>query len=71
MHFSKKKFVRIVSIILVLVMANPVTISASVNDSIAPRASDYLNSYNTYAYNAAWVKSKAILMLQACVTWMS
>lgn len=56
MHFSKKKFVRIVSIILVLVMANPVTISASVNDSIAPRASDYLNSYNTYAYNAAWGK---------------
>lgn len=43
---------RILILSLVIIMIIPAVGNASTN-SIAPRASDYLTSYNTYIYNAA------------------
>ena len=44
------------SIVLAVSFFSPMTAYASTSDSLTPRASDYLNSYNTYVYPAAWGK---------------
>ena len=45
--------VKIVALILVALLINPLSITASATDTPNIRASDYLTSYNTYTYNAA------------------
>lgn len=49
-------FLRIIAVLLVAAMIMPVSVSAVVADEIVPYASDYLESYNTYIYPAAWGK---------------
>lgn len=45
--------VKIIALILVTLLINPLNVSASTTDIPNTRASDYLTSYNTYTYNAA------------------
>lgn len=53
---KRSAVVRIVAILLVAVMMVPMNAAAVTEDEIAPRASYYLDSYNTYIYPAAWGK---------------
>lgn len=46
----------IVSLLLIVSLLVPITTNATNNQSASSRASDYLNSYNTYIYPAAWGK---------------
>lgn len=48
--------VKITAILLALVIFVPANAFASPNDAQTPRASYYLDSYNTYVYPAAWGK---------------
>lgn len=48
MKKTKSVFLRIIALSLVLVLAVPVTASASGDDGIMPHASYYLDAYNTY-----------------------
>ena len=52
MFGKHKNCVRIIALILVVAMIAPTGVYAS-NNSIEPRASYFLDSYNTYLYNAA------------------
>ena len=52
MKNNRSAAIRLVAIILVFVMCFPLTANATSELSISPRASDYLNSYNTYIYPA-------------------
>lgn len=55
MHTQKNSvFVRLIIIILVVVLLSTIGVSATTNAT--PRASYYLDSYNTYMYNAAFGK---------------
>lgn len=47
---------RIIAILLVFIFTLPLTFSAAYADSLSPRASDYLDSYNTYIYNGSFGK---------------
>ena len=49
---KKNNLIRITAILLVLAMLVPVGASAAVVETVEPRASDYLNSYNAYVYPA-------------------
>ena len=54
----KRKYfltMRLCALVLVILFI-PLNASALENAQITPRASDYLNSYNTYPYNAAFGK---------------
>lgn len=46
-------FYRIIAVLLILVFINPINVNAENNQPVT-RASDYLDSYNTYPYNAAF-----------------
>lgn len=46
------KFVRLVAMMLVVVLALPVGVKAAVVEPVQPCASYYLNSYNAYIYTA-------------------
>lgn len=50
--YNKKKsaVVRLVAIVLVLVMTIPMGASAVTSETVQPRASNYLTSYNAYVY---------------------
>lgn len=48
--------IRIVALLLVLSFTLPVSANTLTESTVTPRASDYLNSYNTYIYPAAWGK---------------
>lgn len=54
-HTSYALYVRLVAVILLVVFIIPIYATASTTE-ITPRASDYLDSYNSYLYNAAWGK---------------
>ena len=55
MPSKHKIYVRIIALILIIATMMPINISAA-NDDISPCASYYLDSYNTYLYNAAFGK---------------
>lgn len=50
--YNKKKYilVRLVAVIMVLIMSIPVGTSASAAETVQPRASAYLDTYNAYVY---------------------
>lgn len=49
MAYGKKgMLVRAIALLLVLSLISPICASAAVNDSVQPRASNYLDSYNAY-----------------------
>lgn len=48
MNRSKKALLRVTALVLILVLLTPTTVLAVDNTSITPRASYYLNAYNTY-----------------------
>lgn len=56
--FQNKKhpIIRFLAVFLVVFFVIPANVVATLNEEITPRASDYLTSYNTYAYNAAFGK---------------
>lgn len=54
-EIKKYKVTRIVAFVLVLIFVSPLFVQVSAND-IAPYASNYLDYYNTYLYNAAFGK---------------
>lgn len=57
MHrISNSHLRRIICFILLLTLIIPVDVYATTENVVTPRASDYLSSYNTYLYNAAWGK---------------
>lgn len=57
MHrISNSHLRRIICFILLLTLIIPVDVYATTENAVTPRASDYLSSYNTYLYNAAWGK---------------
>ena len=53
---KKNNILRIIAFFLVISLTTPCSVFATSSDAAIPRASDYLNSYNTYIYNAAWGK---------------
>lgn len=53
---KRSAVIRIVALLLVITMVVPVNVNATTGDEIAPYASYYLTSYNTYIYPAAWGK---------------
>lgn len=54
--YRHSNFLRIIAVLLIAAMVMPLPVSAVVADEIVPYASDYLESYNTYIYPAAWGK---------------
>lgn len=62
-------FLRLVAIILIITFFLPLTIVATAQASITPRASDYLNSYNAYIYPDAWGKIQVWISVTG-VTYM-
>lgn len=53
MHYRKYAApVRIVAVILILAMLAPVSAAAATAETVQPRGSYYLNSYNAYVYPA-------------------
>ena len=46
----------IIALLLIIVISSPFAIFANAADTTSTRASDYLNSYNSYIYNAAFGK---------------
>lgn len=44
----RSSLIKMVAIILVISLVGPVCVSAAGTEGVQPRASDYLNSYNTY-----------------------
>lgn len=53
---KRSTVLRIVAVLLVAAMVMPLPVSAAVAEEVAPCASYYLTSYNTYIYPAAWGK---------------
>lgn len=53
---KRTAWIKIITMLLVIVFVFPTNISATANGAVTPRASDYLNSYNTFMYSAAWGK---------------
>ena len=53
---KQAKLIRLVSLILVCILAFPHFSLAASAETIAPKASYYLTSYNSYIYPAAWGK---------------
>lgn len=53
MTVKHSMFIRIVALVLVAAFVAPINAYSATNSEISPRASDYLNSYNTYIYQAA------------------
>lgn len=53
MRIYRKQIIRIVVFLLVVTIILPFGASALSTQEMTPRASDYLDSYNTYLYNAA------------------
>lgn len=49
------KFATLVAVLLIITVLTPPTVQADTLTA-SPRASIYLDSYNTYIYNAAWGK---------------
>lgn len=50
------KTFRIIAFLLVIALIIPCSVFATSPDTVTPRASDYLNSYNAYLYRAGWGK---------------
>lgn len=48
--FKHKLSLRTIAVFLIIVMLIPINAYATLNETVDPRASDYLNSYNTYIY---------------------
>lgn len=48
MKKTKSPLMRLIALVLVFSFAAPITVSATTTDTITPRASYYLSSYNTY-----------------------
>lgn len=55
-NHRQRKLIRIIAFVLVVVIIAPMQAFAIGGDSVTPRASYYLTSYNTYIYNAAFGK---------------
>lgn len=53
---KRNSILRTIAFFLVITLTIPCSVFAASLDVAVPRASDYLNSYNTYIYNAAWGK---------------
>lgn len=49
---KKSAVIRAAAMLLVMALAFPVGVSAAVVETVQPRASDYLNSYNAYIHTA-------------------
>ena len=45
---NKSLIVKLIAVVLVCSLVSPTFVSAASTDTVQPRASDYLNSYNTY-----------------------
>lgn len=48
MHIKNTRFTRLLSLLIAVLLALPVSVSAATPDTIQPYASNYLDSYNTY-----------------------
>lgn len=48
MKHRKSLFLKVTALCLVLILAFPLPVSATADDSVTPRASYYLTAYNTY-----------------------
>lgn len=48
--------IRLIAIVLIITLIAPINAFASSEVNVEPRASDYLNSYNTYLYRPGWGK---------------
>lgn len=53
---NKDLFIRLVAILIVVIMVIPMNVNAQETETNTPRASYYLDSYNTYVYPAAFGK---------------
>lgn len=53
---KQNKYLRVIAVLLIFTFVAPYNVYAADNTSVTPRASDYLNSYNTYLYRAGWGK---------------
>lgn len=52
----KKATTRLIVTALIITLIAPMLAFSSLADGIVPRASDYLDSYNTYLYRSGWGK---------------
>ena len=52
MKHSKPILIKVIALILIFVLAVPITTYATGNNSVQPFASYYLDAYNTYIYDA-------------------